>query len=139
MQAQLEYHRKATGILENVLPGLKAKVGENAFKSFWHIEKFLSFSIFGERSINNFPYNLIFSDESSLRPVFGCPLEDHLKAQNRSIAFVLEECLTYLHEIALEEQVSKTHSKKDTIIIHSNYKVSKSSIFCTYSTSTVGL
>lgn len=52
------------------------------------------------------------SDESSLRPVFGCPLEEHLKAQNRSIAFVLEESLTYLHETALEEQVFKCRVKK---------------------------
>ncbi|KXJ21718.1 Rho GTPase-activating protein 44 [Exaiptasia diaphana] len=43
-------------------------------------------------------------DESSLRPVFGCPLEEHLKAQNRTIAFVLEECLMYLHDGAIEEQ-----------------------------------
>ncbi|XP_031558625.1 rho GTPase-activating protein 44-like [Actinia tenebrosa] len=53
---------------------------------------------------NALPDLKIKVDESSLRPVFGCPLEEHLKAQNRSIAFVLEESLTFLHETALEEQ-----------------------------------
>jgi len=48
---------------------------------------------------------IFFSGESSLRPVFGCPLEEHLRAQNRTIAFVLEECLTHLHDAAIEEQV----------------------------------
>ncbi|KAK3728524.1 hypothetical protein QZH41_011602 [Actinostola sp. cb2023] len=47
-------------------------------------------------------------DESSLRPVFGCPLEEHLKAQNRTIAFVLEECLMYIHDGAIDEQPCDT-------------------------------
>ncbi|XP_048575857.1 rho GTPase-activating protein 44 isoform X2 [Nematostella vectensis] len=69
IEAQQEYHKSASMILQDVLPLLKTQV-----------------------------------ESSSLRSVFGCPLEEHLKVQRRSIAFVLEECLTYLHEEALQEQ-----------------------------------
>lgn len=44
-------------------------------------------------------------DESELQPVYGCPLEDHLRIQEREIAFVIEECATFLYREALDEQV----------------------------------
>lgn len=41
-------------------------------------------------------------DESMFRPVFGCPLEDHLRVNDREIAFVIEECVLYILDQALE-------------------------------------
>ena len=39
------------------------------------------------------------------RPVFGCSLEDHLRVNDREIAFVLEECVLYLLENAIDVEV----------------------------------
>lgn len=43
-------------------------------------------------------------DESELQPVYGCPLEDHLRIQERDIAFVIEECATFLYREAMDIQ-----------------------------------
>lgn len=50
---------------------------------------------------------LIVIESSVLRAVYGCPLEDHLRVHEREIAFVIEECITFLHEFAMDVQVSK--------------------------------
>ena len=44
-------------------------------------------------------------DESMFRPVFGCSLEDHLRVNDREIPFVIEECVLYLLENALDVEV----------------------------------
>ena len=49
---------------------------------------------------------IILLDESELQPVYGCPLEDHLRIQKREIAFVIEECATFLYAEAMDIQVS---------------------------------
>ena len=49
---------------------------------------------------------IILLDESELQPVYGCPLEDHLRIQEREIAFVIEECATFLYREAMDIQVS---------------------------------
>lgn len=69
IEAQLDYHQRATSVLDKILPGLKSLL-----------------------------------DESELQPVYGCPLEDHLRIQEREIAFVIEECATFLYREALDEQ-----------------------------------
>ena len=51
---------------------------------------------------------IISLDESELQPVYGCPLEDHLRIQEREIAFVIEECATFLYREAMDIQVSLT-------------------------------
>ncbi|PFX20211.1 rho GTPase-activating protein 44-like isoform X1 [Stylophora pistillata] len=43
-------------------------------------------------------------DESELQPVYGCPLEDHLRIQEREIAFVIEECASFLYREAMDVQ-----------------------------------
>ncbi|XP_068673991.1 rho GTPase-activating protein 44-like isoform X2 [Montipora foliosa] len=43
-------------------------------------------------------------DESELQPIYGCPLEDHLRIQEREIAFVIEECVTFLYKEAMDVQ-----------------------------------
>ena len=48
---------------------------------------------------------MCISDESMFRPVFGCPLEDHLRVNDREIAFVIEECVLYILDQALEVEV----------------------------------
>ena len=48
---------------------------------------------------------IISLDESELQPVYGCPLEDHLRIQEREIAFVIEECATFLYREAMDIQV----------------------------------
>ena len=39
------------------------------------------------------------------KPVYGVPLEEHLRVANRDIAAVLESCICYLLEFGLEEEV----------------------------------
>ena len=39
------------------------------------------------------------------RPVFGCPLKDHLRTQKRDIAFVIEECVLFILEHAMDAEV----------------------------------
>ena len=46
-------------------------------------------------------------DESELQPVYGGSLEDHLRIQEREIAFVIEECVTFLYRTAMSVQVSQ--------------------------------
>ena len=52
-----------------------------------------------------FYMTLCILDESELQPVYGCPLEDHLRIQEREIAFVIEECVTFLYREAMDVQV----------------------------------
>ena len=49
---------------------------------------------------------IILLDESELQPVYGCSLEDHLRIQKREIAFVIEECATFLYAEAMDIQVN---------------------------------
>lgn len=51
-------------------------------------------------------YMILYLGESELQPVYGCPLEDHLRIQEREIAFVIEECVTFLYREAMDVQVS---------------------------------
>ncbi|CAH0719475.1 unnamed protein product, partial [Brenthis ino] len=45
-----------------------------------------------------------FISDSSVKPVFGYPLEEHLRVTGRRIAFPLELCVCTLHELALNEE-----------------------------------
>lgn len=45
---------------------------------------------------------------SPVKPVYGMPLEEHLRVTNRDIAQVLEACICYLLETGLEEEVLVT-------------------------------
>ncbi|CAH1645607.1 unnamed protein product [Spodoptera littoralis] len=45
-----------------------------------------------------------FINDSSVKPVFGYPLEEHLRVTNRCIAFPIELCVCTLHELALNEE-----------------------------------
>lgn len=45
-----------------------------------------------------------FINDSSVKPVFGYPLEEHLRVTGRTIAFPIELCVCTLHELALNEQ-----------------------------------
>ncbi|CAH2037716.1 unnamed protein product, partial [Iphiclides podalirius] len=45
-----------------------------------------------------------FINDSSVKPVFGYPLEEHLRVTGRTIAFPLELCICTLHELALNEE-----------------------------------
>ncbi|XP_075973360.1 uncharacterized protein LOC142974750 [Anticarsia gemmatalis] len=45
-----------------------------------------------------------FINDSSVKPVFGYPLEEHLRVTGRTIAFPLELCVCTLHELALNEE-----------------------------------
>ena len=40
------------------------------------------------------------------RPTFGCPLDVHLRIKEREIAVVLEECILFLLETAMDAQVN---------------------------------
>ncbi|GBP65177.1 Rho GTPase-activating protein 44 [Eumeta japonica] len=45
-----------------------------------------------------------FINDSSLKPVFGYPLEEHLRVTSRVIAFPIELCVCSLHELGLNEE-----------------------------------
>ncbi|XP_026488218.1 rho GTPase-activating protein 44-like [Vanessa tameamea] len=45
-----------------------------------------------------------FINDSSVKPVFGYPLEEHLRVTARTIAFPVELCVCTLHELALNEE-----------------------------------
>ncbi|KAJ8730205.1 hypothetical protein PYW07_017243 [Mythimna separata] len=45
-----------------------------------------------------------FINDSSVKPVFGYPLEEHLRVTGRTIAFPIELCVCTLHELALNEE-----------------------------------
>ncbi|XP_053607107.1 rho GTPase-activating protein 44-like isoform X2 [Plodia interpunctella] len=45
-----------------------------------------------------------FINDSSVKPVFGYPLEEHLRVTGRTIAFPIELCVCVLHERALNEE-----------------------------------
>ncbi|XP_045772346.1 rho GTPase-activating protein 44 [Maniola jurtina] len=45
-----------------------------------------------------------FINDSSVKPVFGYPLEEHLRVTARTIAFPVELCVCTLHELALHEE-----------------------------------
>ena len=45
------------------------------------------------------------SDEDIYRPTFGCPLDVHLKNTRREIATVIEDCVLFLYNNALDMQV----------------------------------
>ncbi|XP_026317651.1 rho GTPase-activating protein 17 isoform X2 [Hyposmocoma kahamanoa] len=43
-------------------------------------------------------------NDSSVKPVFGYPLEEHLRVTSRTIAFPIELCVCTLHELGLNEE-----------------------------------
>ncbi|XP_038211849.1 rho GTPase-activating protein 44-like [Zerene cesonia] len=45
-----------------------------------------------------------FINDSSVKPVFGYPLEEHLRVTSRTIAFPIEICVCTLYELALNEE-----------------------------------
>ncbi|KAM3964418.1 LOW QUALITY PROTEIN: rho GTPase-activating protein 44 [Aphomia sociella] len=45
-----------------------------------------------------------FINDSSVKPVFGYPLEEHLRVTSRTIAFPIELCVCTLHELGLNEE-----------------------------------
>ncbi|XP_032519000.2 rho GTPase-activating protein 92B [Danaus plexippus] len=45
-----------------------------------------------------------FINDSSVKPVFGYPLEEHLRVTGRTIAYPMEVCVCALHELALNEE-----------------------------------
>lgn len=47
---------------------------------------------------------MLFLDDSAVKPVFGYPLEQHLRVTGRTIAFPIELCVCTLHELALNEE-----------------------------------
>ena len=44
-------------------------------------------------------------------PVYGCALSEHLRRNEREIAYVIEECVATLFAHGLEEEVSFNISK----------------------------
>lgn len=103
----MDYHKRSVTALDSILPTLRTLLGMLSFMNFFlcyfsrddpcttHVMFFL------------FPLHCINLDESELQPVYGCPLDDHLRIQEREIAFVLEECVTFLHREAMDVQVSQ--------------------------------
>lgn len=43
-------------------------------------------------------------ENSSVKPVFGIPLEDHLRVQKRRLAFPLDLCICILNKIGISEE-----------------------------------
>lgn len=43
-------------------------------------------------------------DQHVAKPVYGCPLEDHLQSSEREIAYVIEVCVSILYHHGLEEE-----------------------------------
>ena len=48
------------------------------------------------------------------RPVFGCPLDVHLSVNDREIAQVIEECVLFLLENAMDIEVGFRAKHFDT-------------------------
>jgi hypothetical protein len=47
---------------------------------------------------------MVFTDESPSKPVFGYPLEEHLRVTRRKVAFPIELCVCALLELGMEEE-----------------------------------
>lgn len=48
--------------------------------------------------------NMIFTDESPSKPVYGYPLEEHLRVTRRKVASPIELCVCALLELGMEEE-----------------------------------
>ena len=46
----------------------------------------------------------MFTEQHSTRPVYGCPLDEHLQSSGREIALVIEACVGILYHDGLEEE-----------------------------------
>lgn len=46
----------------------------------------------------------MFVENSNMKPVFGWPLEDHLRITSRKIAYPLEICVCVLLELGMKEE-----------------------------------
>jgi len=58
------------------------------------------------------------SDHYPKRPVYGCPLADHLRYAKRDVSIVLEVCCSALCELGLREEVlikNHLHSWKHVV------------------------
>lgn len=42
--------------------------------------------------------------QSSTRPIYGCPLDEHLQSTGKEIALVIEACVSVLYHEGLEEE-----------------------------------
>jgi hypothetical protein len=45
-----------------------------------------------------------FTGDSPLKPVYGYPLEEHLRVTQRKVAFPIELCVCALLELGMEEE-----------------------------------
>ncbi|KAK2571570.1 Rho GTPase-activating protein 44 [Acropora cervicornis] len=86
---------------------LKAQYEEetNKFEACQYIEAQMDYHKRSVAALDSILPNLrALLDEYELQPIYGCPLEDHLRVQERDIAFVIEECVTFLYKEAMDVQ-----------------------------------
>lgn len=48
--------------------------------------------------------NVMLTVESSMKPVFGVPLEEHLRVTGLKVAFPIELCVCALNELGMDEE-----------------------------------
>lgn len=103
LEAQRAYHKKALEALEQAIPKLNEALG-----------KYLTCRSESSEEMSNIMQGLLqmihvisfdFTECNPLKPVYGVPLEEHLRVTGRDIALVLEVCVITLIEGGLDEEV----------------------------------
>ena len=111
IEAQMEYHKRSVAALDSILPNLRALLGEffnkncDAYNNSCMLKLGRRIQSFDLSKYSLSCYLQLTIDEYELQPIYGCPLEDHLRVQERDIAFVIEECVTFLYKEAMDVQV----------------------------------
>lgn len=90
---QRGYHEYALHILDKLIPDLENDVCEY-FSLDYAQKKFIGDNLFLS----------ILLGSSSVKPVYGVDLEEHLQVTDRKIAFPIELCVCALLEIGMEEE-----------------------------------
>ena len=110
VKLQRAYHESALHCLEDLIPGLESYISKypnvfvNRKRLLWsRIFIMLCF----QNSLKIFIHMQLLSiiiDDNEMKPVYGYPLEEHLRVTNRKIALPIQLCVSALLRLGMEEE-----------------------------------
>lgn len=110
VKLQRAYHESALHCLEDLIPGLESYISKYP-NVFVNRKRLLCSRIFimlcFQNSLKIFIHIQLLSiiiDDNEMKPVYGYPLEEHLRVTNRKIALPIQLCVSALLRLGMEEE-----------------------------------
>lgn len=110
VKLQRAYHESALHCLEDLIPGLESYISKypNVFVNRKRLPcKRIFIMLCFQNSLKIFIHMQLLSiiiDDNEMKPVYGYPLEEHLRVTNRKIALPIQLCVSALLRLGMEEE-----------------------------------